>query len=88
MPQVLHERLHLKEPRTERLRRSAAGHLRHLLATGWRETERWHAADYVTVRLEREGKAPERVPSAPPAAQRPRQGNGRQGGGRGRPQSR
>jgi hypothetical protein len=77
MPQVLHERLHLKEPRTDRLRRSAAGHLRHLLDTGWRETDRWHAADYVTVRLERDGKAPERVPATPPPAQAPRQGGGR-----------
>jgi hypothetical protein len=83
MPQVLHERLHVKEPRTDRLRRSAAGHLKHLLATGWRETDRWQAADYITVRLEREGKALEPVPAAPPAAPR-----SRQGGGRGRQSSR
>ena len=47
--EVVHERLYLREPRTERLRKGAAGHLRHLLATGWRETERWHAEDYITV---------------------------------------
>ena len=56
--EVVHQRLYVKEPRTERLRRSAAGHLRHLLATGWRETERWHADDYITVRLERTGVSP------------------------------
>ena len=83
MPQVIHERLHVKEPGTERLRRSAAGHLRHLIATGWRETERWHTPGYVTVRMEREGRAPERIPAPPVASQRPRpQG---QGNYRGRP---
>ena len=51
--EVLHERLYLKEPRTERLRKGAAAHLRHLLADGWRETERWHADNYITVRVER-----------------------------------
>ena len=56
--QVRHERLYLREPRTERLRKSAAGRLRHMLADGWRETERWHAEDHITVRLERTGVSP------------------------------
>ena len=51
--EVTHKRLYVKEPGTERLRSGAAGWLRHRLATGWKETERWHADHYVTVRLER-----------------------------------
>ena len=46
--EVVHQRLYVKEPRTERLRKGAAGWLRHQLAIGWKETERWHADDYVT----------------------------------------
>jgi hypothetical protein len=53
-----HERLWLKEPGTERLRKRGAGRLKHLLAQGWRETERWHSDRYVTVRLERSGVSP------------------------------
>ena len=41
--EVRHERLYLKEPGTERLRKNSAARLRHLLATGWRETERWYS---------------------------------------------
>ena len=47
--QVIHERLYLKEPGTERFRKTSAGHLKRLLAEGWRETERWHAEDHITV---------------------------------------
>jgi hypothetical protein len=83
MPQVHYERLHVKEPRTERLRKGAAGRLRHLLSKGWHETERTHSAEYVTVRFEREGKPPERVPP-PPRAAGPNRGP-RRGGGPGRP---
>jgi hypothetical protein len=84
--EVFHERLYLKEPRTERLRKSAAGRLRHLLATGWRETERWHADDYITVKMERSGHAPLKttMPKVePPAPRPPRQrfGQGPGGGG-------
>jgi hypothetical protein len=80
--EVMHERLYLKEPQSERLRKGAAGRLRHLLATGWRETERWHAADYVTVRVERSGHAPRmnRIPRpapAPPPRRRPEFGQPR-----------
>ncbi|HYT80245.1 MAG TPA: hypothetical protein VEQ37_13540 [Actinomycetota bacterium] len=79
--EVFHERLYLREPRTERLRKSAAGRLRHLLNTGWKETERWHADDYITVRMERSGVAPRMtempkiVPSQPgPPRRGPGQG--------------
>ena len=51
--EVRHEHLWLKEPGTERLRSTAAGRLRHYLATGWRETDRWIGTDYITVKLER-----------------------------------
>jgi hypothetical protein len=98
--EVMHERLYLKEPRTERLRRSSAARLRYLLATGWRETERWHAEDYITVKVERSGYAPRmtKLPKIiPPPPRPPRQGFGDRGssfgqrgprgggGGRGRP---
>lgn len=85
--EVRHERLYVKEPRTERLRKSSAGRLKYLLATGWRETERWHADDYITVKVERSGFAPRatRMPKVtPPPARSPRQGFGQRGGpGRG-----
>ena len=77
--EVMHERLYLKQPGTERLRNRSAGRLRHLLSTGWRETDRWHADDYITVRVERSGHAPRTVkpPAPPPASARTsRQGPG------------
>jgi hypothetical protein len=84
--EVIQERLYLKEPRTERLRRSAEARLRYLLSTGWRETERWHANDYITVRVERSGHTPRialpKVVAEPPRP--PRQGQGR-GPGQGPP---
>src|SRR5947199_8107614 len=91
--EVRHERLYLKEPRTERLRKTAAGRLKHMLADGWRETERWHAEDHITVRLERTGVSPWigqpiRLKAADmPAARRDagRRGQGFGGGGRGGP---
>ncbi len=46
-------RLHLKTPGTDRLRKSAAGELRHLMATGWHETGRRMSHHHVTVRMER-----------------------------------
>jgi hypothetical protein len=71
--EVVQERLYLKEPRTERLRKGASGRLRHLLSTGWRETDRWHTEEYITVRMERKGHAPRmtRLPKPTPPPPRP-----------------
>jgi hypothetical protein len=77
MEQVKHQRLYLKEPRTDRLRKSAQAELRHLLATGWRETERWNAAEYITVRMERTGPGEEPSLHVPAASSRPRSSNHR-----------
>jgi hypothetical protein len=74
--EVRHERLYVKEPRTERLRKSSAARLRYMLATGWRETERWHADDYLTVRLERSGVAPRTFKMPKPTPPQPRQARG------------
>jgi hypothetical protein len=78
------ERLYLKEPGTEKLRKTAAGRMKHLLATGWRETGRWHRHDHIAVRLERTGVAPKmtRLPKPEP---RPQGTSGRrsEGGGGG-----
>ena len=85
--EVLHERFYLKVPRTERLRKGSAGRLRYLLSTGWRETERWQAEDYITVRVERTGHTPRiELPEAKPLPARPpRQGGGPGGRGQGGP---
>jgi hypothetical protein len=79
----MNERLYLKEPRTERLRKNASGHLRYLLSTGWRETERWHADDYITVRMERTGHTPRmtKLPKIAPPPPRPSRRGFGQGGG-------
>lgn len=87
--EVLHERLHVTVPGTDKLRKTAASRLKHLLANGWRETERSSHADYVAVRFERTGHAPlrARLPKAVPEIRdqrRPR----RDGQGRGAPQRR
>lgn len=49
------ERLYLKAPNTDRLRKGAAGRHRHLLADGWREMERSNEVDHIRVRYERTG---------------------------------
>lgn len=77
--EVIHERLYVKVPGTEQLRKRAAGRLKHLLAAGWRETDRTVSAEYVTVKLERSGQKPLMVNLPPPPPQLPR-GNRRQGG--------
>ncbi len=56
--EVTHERLYVREPGTDKLRKTAAARLKHLLANGWRETERTAAVDYVQIRFERTGHAP------------------------------
>lgn len=89
--EVLHERLYVTVPGTEKLRKTAANRQKHLLANGWRETERNTHPDYIQVRFERTGHAPmrARLPKAAPEIvdRRPRRdGQGRgQGGGRGGP---
>jgi hypothetical protein len=71
--EVIHERLYLKQPGTEKLRKGAEGRLKHLLSNGWRETERWHAEDYITVKVERSGVSPSigKEPRIQPAEMRP-----------------
>jgi hypothetical protein len=84
--EVLHERLFVRVPGTDKLRTTAAARLTHLLATGWREVERKQQPDHLWIRLERTGHAPmqARLPKRQPEIQierRPR----RDGGGRGGP---
>jgi hypothetical protein len=77
MPELIRERLYLKEPGTKRLRKGSAGQLRHLLATGWRETDRSYATNYVAVLLERDSTGPEMVRPAIPVQRPPHQAAGR-----------
>lgn len=56
--QVRVERLYLKVPNSEKLRKNAAGRHRHLLAAGWREVERKPQIDHIWVRYERSGLTP------------------------------
>ena len=85
--QVLHERFYVRVPGTDKLRKTAASRLKHLVATGWRETERDRKPDHIWVRFERTGHAPmqARLPKKAPEIQierRPRRDN-RGGGYRG-----
>jgi hypothetical protein len=88
--EVLHERLYVKVPGTDKLRKTAAARAEHLLATGWREIERWQRPDHVEIRFERTGHAPMQarrpryVPEQRFERRRPRQGFGGPGGPRGR----
>lgn len=88
--EVLHERLYVKVPGTDKLRKTAAARLKHLLANGYREIERAQKPDHVMVRFERTGHAPmkARLPKQGPEIKierRPRR-DGQAGGpgGRGR----
>ena len=56
--EVRTERLYVKAPGTDQLRKTAAGSLRHLLASGWHETARRVRSDHVEVRLERTVQGP------------------------------
>ncbi len=87
------ERLYLKVPNTDKLRKNAAGRHRHLLADGWRELERTIEVDHIRVRYERTGHPPmkSRLPRPDKEQFRPERrprgfGNGR--GGRGGPRGR
>lgn len=82
--EVIHERLFVKIPGTDKLRKTSAARLKHLLANGWRETERSQAPEYVQVRFERTGHAPmkARMPKVGPEIRdqrRPRREGGRGG---------
>ena len=77
--EIRYERLYVKVPGTDRLRKNAAGRLRHLLATGWRETERTQTTDFVRVRVERTGFTPEFVKIKEAPAPAPRERRGRRG---------
>lgn len=77
--EIIHERLYLRVPGTDKLRKTAAARLKHLLANGWREVNRQQQADHVRVRLERTGHAPlaTRLPrheKERPERRRPREG--------------
>jgi hypothetical protein len=81
--EVRHQDLYVKVPGTDRLRKTAAAQLRYLLATGWRETERWHYPTHITVKVERSGHPPlmTKLPKPPPMQPRaPRGGPGGRGG--------
>jgi hypothetical protein len=80
--EVRYERLYVKVPGSDRLRRRAAGRLKHLLATGWRETERLPNAEYIRVRLERTSPVPRnvKIKQPPPPPPRPRREGGFRGG--------
>ena len=87
--EVLHERLYVRVPGTDKLRKTAANRLKHLLANGWRETDRKLTPDHVTVRFERSGHAPKkaRLPKKGPEVRierRPRRDANQGGRGRGR----
>ena len=92
------EHLYVKVPNTDKLRKTAAGRHRYLLATGWRQMEWKLEFDHVRVRYERTGHTPlkSRLPKGeaevPRMDRRPRgqfggggRGFGGRGGGRGGP---
>jgi hypothetical protein len=80
--QIIYERYYVKVPGSDRLRKNAAGRLRHLLASGWREMGRTKSGDYIEVHLERTGVPPPFKPRPAPAqAPRERRTGFGQGGG-------
>ena len=86
--EVLHERMYVRIPGTDKLRKTASNRLKHLIANGWRETDRQQFPDHIMMRFERAGHAPmkARLPKAGPEIhieRRPRRDN-QGGGGRGR----
>lgn len=87
--EIIHERLYVTVPGTDRLRKTAAARLKHLLANGWREMERSQLPDHVMIKFERTGHAPmrARVPKPLPEIRierRPRRDGPGGPGGRGR----
>ena len=74
--EVLYERLYVKVPGTDKLRKTAAARLKHLLANGYREIERTGVAP-LKARLPRQEAPDQRY------ERRPRNQNfGGRGGGR------
>jgi hypothetical protein len=61
------ERLYVKVPNTDKLRKNSSGRHKHLLADGWREVERHPDIDHITVKYERTGPIPLklRLPKGP-----------------------
>ncbi|MDH4111673.1 MAG: hypothetical protein OEV60_03195 [Actinomycetota bacterium] len=85
--EILHERLYVKVPGTDKLRKTAANRQKHLLANGWRELERQQRTDHVMVSFERTGHAPMKARVPKPVAEvrverRPRRDDNRGGGRR------
>ena len=83
--EILHERLYVKVPGTDKLRKTAADRQKHLLANGWRELERQQRTDHIMVKFERTGHAPmkARLPKQAPEVRierRPRRDDNRRGG--------
>ena len=85
--QILHERLYVKVPGGDKLRKTAANRQKHLLANGWRELDRQQRADHVMVTFERTGHAPMKARLPKQVAEvrierRPRRDDNRGGGRR------
>jgi hypothetical protein len=80
--EVVHQRLYVKVPGGDKLRKTSAGKLKYMLAAGWRETDRWQHPEFITVKLERSGHAPTMkiLPKPPPPPQRMNRGRGGFGG--------
>jgi len=87
--EITHERMYVRVPGTDKLRHTAASRLKHLLANGWRETDRQLFPDHIMIKFERTGHAPmkARLPKAGPeirVERRPRRDSNQGGRGRGR----
>ncbi len=85
--EILHERLYVTVPGTDKLRKTAANRQKHLLANGWRELDRARRTDHVMVTFERTGHAPMKARLPKPVAEvhvdrRPRRDDNRGGGRR------
>ena len=86
--EILYETFFTRSPGQDKMRKTAAGRMKHLLRDGWHEVSRQEAGpDSVTIRFEREGVTkplpPLRTKPEPPP-RRPPRGDRRGGpGGRG-----
>ena len=56
--EILHERLYVTVPGSDKLRKTAANRLKHLESNGWHELERNQRADHIMIKFERTGHAP------------------------------